>query len=69
MMTRKIYFLGAAIAALSVAAPAVQAQEAGIDKRVERLEKEMRSSGRFSPAEAPPFLKAKSRPTRPSATA
>ena len=47
MMIRQISFLGAATIALVVAMPA-QAQEGTIDKRVERLEKEMRAVQRLS---------------------
>src|ERR1700754_55129 len=42
MMMRHITFLGAATIALAATLPA-QAQEGTIDKRVERLEKEMRA--------------------------
>lgn len=64
-MTRKIYFLGAAVAALSVAAPAVQAQEAGIDKRVERLEKEMRAVQRsVFPGGSPAFFEGEIAPDK-----
>ena len=56
MKTRDIMFLGAATIALS-AAPTAQAQQAGIDKRVERLEKEMRAVQRsVFPGGAPTFF-------------
>lgn len=56
MMKRDIMFLGAAAIALSTA-PAVQAQQAGIDKRVERLEKEMRAVQRsVFPGGSPSFF-------------
>ncbi len=49
-------FLGAAAIALS-AVPAAQAQQAGIDKRVERLEKEMRAVQRsVFPGGSPTFF-------------
>jgi TolA-binding protein len=57
MTKRHIIFLGTAAIALSAVAPAVQAQEAGIDKRVERLEKEMRAVQRsVFPGGAPAFF-------------
>jgi len=57
MTKRHIIFLGTAAIALSAIAPAVQAQEAGIDKRVERLEKEMRAVQRsVFPGGAPAFF-------------
>lgn len=56
MMKRDIMFLGAAAIALS-AAPSAQAQQAGIDKRVERLEKEMRAVQRsVFPGGSPSFF-------------
>lgn len=57
MTKRHITFLGTAAMALAAIAPAVQAQEAGIDKRVERLEKEMRAVQRsVFPGGAPAFF-------------
>lgn len=56
MTKRHIVFLGAAAIALS-AASAAQAQQAGIDKRVERLEKEMRAVQRsVFPGGSPTFF-------------
>lgn len=56
MMKRDTMFLGAAVIALS-AVPAAQAQQAGIDKRVERLEKEMRAVQRsVFPGGSPTFF-------------
>ena len=56
MTKRHIVFLGAAGIALS-AASAAQAQQAGIDKRVERLEKEMRAVQRsVFPGGSPTFF-------------
>lgn len=56
MKTRNIMFLGAAAIALSTA-PTVQAQQAPIDKRVERLEKEMRAVQRsVFPGGSPTFF-------------
>jgi TolA-binding protein len=56
MKTRHIFFLGAAAMALSSAAP-VWAQQAGLDKRVERLEKEMRAVQRsVFPGGSPTFF-------------
>jgi TolA-binding protein len=57
MTKRHITFLGTAAIALSAVAPTAQAQEAGIDKRVERLEKEMRAVQRsVFPGGAPAFF-------------
>lgn len=57
MTMRHISVLGAAAIALSVAVPAAQAQDAGIDKRVERLEKEMRAVQRtVFPGGSPAFF-------------
>lgn len=56
MMKRDMMFLSAAVIALS-AVPAAQAQQAGIDKRVERLEKEMRAVQRsVFPGGSPTFF-------------
>lgn len=56
MKKRHIGFLGAAAMALSAAAPA-WAQQAGLDKRVERLEKEMRAVQRsVFPGGSPTFF-------------
>ena len=55
-MKRHITFLGAAAVALSAAAPA-EAQQAALDKRVERLEKEMRAVQRsVFPGGSPAFF-------------
>lgn len=60
MKTRNMMFLGAATIALSAtisATPAAQAQQTGIDKRVERLEKEMRAVQRsVFPGGSPTFF-------------
>src|SRR3546814_19217193 len=56
MMMRQITFLGAATIALAAAMPAA-AQDNGIDKRVERLEKEMRAVQRsVFPGGSPTFF-------------
>lgn len=55
-MKRPIFFLGTAALALSAALPA-GAQQAGLDKRVERLEKEMRAVQRsVFPGGSPTFF-------------
>ncbi|NIJ36391.1 TolA-binding protein [Sphingopyxis panaciterrae] len=57
MTKRHITFLGTAAMALVAMVPAAQAQETGIDKRVERLEKEMRAVQRsVFPGGAPAFF-------------
>ena len=68
MKTRDIMFLGAATIALS-AAPTAQAQQAGIDKRVERLEKEMRAVQRsVFPGGAPAFFEGEIAPDKAPGT-
>jgi len=68
MKTRDIMFLGAAAIALS-ATPAAQAQQAGIDKRVERLEKEMRAVQRsVFPGGAPAFFEGEIAPDKAPGT-
>ncbi len=56
-MMRKILYLGAASVALTVMAPGASAQDGAIDKRVERLEKEMRAVQRsVFPGGSPAFF-------------
>ena len=56
-MMRKILYLGAASAALTMMAPGAAAQDGAIDKRVERLEKEMRAVQRsVFPGGSPAFF-------------
>lgn len=57
MIKRHIFFLGAATAVLAAASPVVHAQDGAIDKRVERLEKEMRAVQRtVFPGGSPTFF-------------
>lgn len=57
MMKKSVTFLGAAVVAIAVAAPAAQAQDATVTKRVDRLEKEMRAVQRqVFPGGAPTFF-------------
>lgn len=57
MMKHHITFLGTAAIALAAMAPAAQAQDASVDKRVERLEKEMRAVQRsVFPGGSPAFF-------------
>lgn len=64
MMMRQISFLGAATIALVVAMPA-PAQEGTIDKRVERLEKEMRAVQRsVFPGGSPTFFEGEIAPDK-----
>lgn len=64
MMKRQITFLGAATIALVAAMP-VQAQEGAIDKRVERLEKEMRAVQRsVFPGGSPTFFEGEIAPDK-----
>lgn len=65
MNYKSVAFLGTAAAVLCVVAPSAQAQQQGLDKRVERLEKEMRAVQRsVFPGGAPAFFEGEIAPDK-----
>jgi len=65
MKMRNILYFGAASAALTMMAPAASAQDGAIDKRVERLEKEMRAVQRtVFPGGSPAFFEGEIAPDK-----